>query len=322
MYDVRLTHNEVYNMCGIVGIINHPEAANLAYLCLYALQHRGQESAGIVSSDGGKFYQHKAMGLVDEIFSENNLSKLNGSNAIGHVRYSTSGSSVLGNAQPFVANTLAGSIAIAHNGNLTNAMQRRLEMEQRGSIFQTTMDSEVIMHEVVSEKAELIEDKISHALKRVEGAYSLVFLVNDEMIAARDPKGFRPLVIGQLDKAYVVASETCALDLIGAKFVREVEPGEMVIFDKKGMKSFSHFTEEKKAYCIFEYIYFARPDSSIYGRDVYPIRKGFGMQLAREHPVKADVVIPVPDSGTPAAIGYSEEAEIPFELGLIRNHYV
>jgi len=309
-------------MCGIVGIINHPEAANLAYLCLYALQHRGQESAGIVSSDGGKFYQHKAMGLVDEIFSENNLSKLNGSNAIGHVRYSTSGSSVLGNAQPFVANTLAGSIAIAHNGNLTNAMQRRLEMEQRGSIFQTTMDSEVIMHEVVSEKAELIEDKISHALKRVEGAYSLVFLVNDEMIAARDPKGFRPLVIGQLDKAYVVASETCALDLIGAKFVREVEPGEMVIFDKKGMKSFSHFTEEKKAYCIFEYIYFARPDSSIYGRDVYPIRKGFGMQLAREHPVKADVVIPVPDSGTPAAIGYSEEAEIPFELGLIRNHYV
>ena len=310
-------------MCGIVGVTNHKEAANLAYLCLYALQHRGQESTGIVSSDGKQFFQHKAMGLVAEIFSQDVLDKLNGPHAIGHVRYSTTGTSVIENAQPFVANMLNRSLAIAHNGNLTNAARRRKEMEEEGSIFQSTMDSEVIMHEIACQKGDSIVDRIAKALKNVEGAYSLVFLTDNTMIAARDPKGFRPLIIGELDNAHIVVSESCALDLIGATFIREVEPGEIILFEKGKMKSFKPFPEEtKKAHCIFEYIYFARPDSHIYGRDVYPIRKGFGAQLAREYPAKADVVIPVPDSGVPAAIGYSQEAGIPFEMGLIRNHYV
>lgn len=310
-------------MCGIVGISNHPEAANLAYLCLYALQHRGQESAGIVTSDESGFHQHKAMGLVAEIFTQDALKILPGKIAIGHVRYSTTGSSTLENAQPFVANMLNGSLAVAHNGNLTNAMKRRVEMEKDGSIFQSTMDSEVIMHEVARQKGSSIVDRLAKALKNVEGAYSLVFLSDGQMIAVRDPKGFRPLVIGKLKDAYIVVSETCALDLIGAKLLREVEPGEILLFENGEMKSFHPFKEEKKeAHCIFEYIYFARPDSCIYGRNVYPIRKGFGMMLAREHPVEADVVIAVPDSGVPAAIGYAQETGVPFEMGLIRNHYI
>jgi len=310
-------------MCGIVGIANHTESAKLAYLCLYALQHRGQESAGIVTSNGNQFHQHKAMGLVAEIFSEDVFKRLPGMHAIGHVRYSTTGSSTFENAQPFVANMASGQLAIAHNGNLTNAQTRRREMEENGSIFQSTMDSEVIMHEIARQKGAQLSDRIAKALEHVEGAYSLVFLADDTMIAARDPKGFRPLVVGKLGNAHIVVSETCALDLIGAEFLREVEPGEIIFFDKSGMRSFKYFKEEeKKAHCIFEYIYFARPDSKIFGRNVYPIRKGFGVQLAREHPVKADVVIPVPDSGVPAAIGYAQEARIPFEMGLIRNHYV
>jgi len=310
-------------MCGIVGIANHPEASNLAYLCLYALQHRGQESAGIVTSDGGKFKQYKAMGLVAEIFSQDVLAKLPGKHAIGHVRYSTTGSSTLENAQPFVANMAHGQLAIAHNGNLTNALTRRRQMEADGSIFQSTMDSEVIMHEIARQKGNSLIDRITGALKETEGAYSLAFLADGKMIAARDPKGFRPLVIGKLGDAHVVVSETCALDLIGAQFLREVEPGEIIFFEKNKMQSFKPFPEEeKKAHCIFEFIYFARPDSRIYARDVYTTRKGFGAELAREHPVKADVVIPVPDSGVPAAIGYAQETGVPFEMGLIRNHYV
>lgn len=310
-------------MCGIVGIANHPEASNLAYLCLYALQHRGQESAGIVSSDGGKFHQYKSMGLVAEIFSQDVLKKLPGVHVIGHVRYSTTGSSTLENAQPFVANMISGQLAVAHNGNLTNAVRRRRELEDAGSIFQSTMDSEVIMHEIAKQKGATLVDRITKALANAEGAYSLVFLSDGKMIAARDPKGFRPLVIGKLADAHIVVSETCALDLIGAAFVRDVEPGELIVFEKGEMHSFKPFPEEeKKAHCIFEYIYFARPDSCVFGRDVYPIRKGFGAELAKEHPVKADVVIPVPDSGVPAAIGYAQEAKIPFEMGLIRNHYV
>ena len=310
-------------MCGIVGIANHPEAAKLAYLCLYALQHRGQEGAGIVSSDKTLFHQHKSMGLVAEIFSQDVLERLPGNHAIGHVRYSTTGTSTLENAQPFVANMASGQLAIAHNGNLTNAKRRRSEMEEDGSIFQSTMDSEVIMHEIARQKGSSLGDRIAKALARVQGAYSLVFLADSTMIAARDPKGYRPLVIGKLGNAHVVVSESCALDLIDAQFVREVEPGEIILFEKSGMHSFKPFPEEeKKAHCIFEYIYFARPDSRIYERDVYPIRKGFGVQLAREHSVQADVVIPVPDSGVPAAIGYAGESGIPFEMGLIRNHYV
>jgi amidophosphoribosyltransferase len=310
-------------MCGIVGISNHPEAATLAYLCLYALQHRGQESAGIVTSDEAGFHQHKAMGLAAEIFTQDVLKRLPGETAIGHVRYSTTGSSTLENAQPFVANMLHGPLAVAHNGNLTNAMKRRVEMEKDGSIFQSTMDSEIIMHEIARQKGASIVDRLTGALKNVEGAYSLVFLSDGKMTAVRDPKGFRPLVIGKLKDAYVAVSETCALDLIGAKLIREVEPGEIVLFEDGGMKSFHPFKEEKKqAHCIFEYIYFARPDSCVFGRNVYPIRKGFGTMLAREHPVDADVVIPVPDSGVPAAIGYAQEAGVPFEMGLIRNHYI
>lgn len=310
-------------MCGIVGIHNHDEASNLAYLCLYALQHRGQESTGIVTSDSQIFHQHKAMGLVADVFDTKTLKSLKGRNAIGHVRYSTTGSSVVENAQPFVVNARGESLAIAHNGNLTNAVMLKTALEESGAIFQSTMDSEVIMHLIAREKGVLVE-RIGAALRKVKGAYSLVFISNGSVIAARDPHGVRPLVIGKLGDAFIVASETSALDLIDAAFTREVEPGEIVLFEKGQMKSFPNLLGEpaKRAQCIFEYIYFARPDSHVFGRDVYPIRKGFGRQLAIEHPVEADVVIPVPDSGVPAAIGYSQESKIPFEMGLIRNHYV
>jgi amidophosphoribosyltransferase len=311
-------------MCGIVGIHNHPEAAKIAYLCLYAQQHRGQESAGIVSSEHGFFHQHRAMGQVADNFNEESLARLPGKTAIGHVRYSTAGSSAIENAQPFVVNSQMGSLAIAHNGNLTNAMRLRGELETDGAIFQSSMDSEVIMHLIARQREGTLVQKIAAALNNVEGAYSLVFLADGAMVAARDPKGFRPLVIGQLGDSYVCVSETCALDLIDATYVREVRPGEIVLFENGGMRSYDIMknADRKKAHCIFEYIYFSRPDSHVFDRDVYPIRKGFGRSLAKEHPVEADVVIPVPDSGVAAAIGYSEEAGIPFQLGLIRNHYV
>ncbi len=313
-------------MCGIVGIQNHPEAANIAYLALYAQQHRGQESAGIVTSDGERFRQHKGMGLVADVFDSKRIATLPGRNAIGHVRYSTSGTSVIENAQPFVVNARDGSLAIAHNGNLTNAERLRQELEEQGAIFQSTMDSEVIMHLIARERRGTLVERIGAALKCVEGAYSLVFLADGKMIAARDPRGFRPLTIARLGDAHIVASETCAYDLIDATFERSVNPGEIVLFENGELQSFPDLIHDGKPcqreHCIFEYIYFARPDSHIFKRDVYPIRKGFGRQLAREHPVDADVVIPVPDSGVPAAIGYAQEAGIPFEMGLIRNHYV
>jgi amidophosphoribosyltransferase len=310
-------------MCGIVGIYNHPEAANLAYLGLYALQHRGQESAGIVSSDGTTLHIHRQMGHVADIFVEPVLQKLPGTNAIGHVRYSTTGDSSLKNCQPVAVDYSRGGLAIAHNGNLVNAQRLRAELEAHGAIFQSTMDTEVIVHLVAQSHKNSLVDRIKDALSQVKGAYSLLFLTETRIIAARDPFGWRPLVLGKKGDAWVVASETCALDLVEAEFVREIEPGEIIVIDRDGIHSSKPFPiPHKKAMCIFEFIYFARPDSHIFGRDVYEMRKGFGKQLAREHPVEADVVIPVPDSGVPAALGYAEESKIPFEVGLMRNHYV
>ncbi|OGQ05405.1 MAG: amidophosphoribosyltransferase [Deltaproteobacteria bacterium RIFCSPLOWO2_12_FULL_44_12] len=310
-------------MCGIVGIFNHTEASKLAYLCLYALQHRGQESTGMVTSDGQKLHTFTSMGLVNDCFHEEELKKLKGDHAIGHVRYSTSGTSELKNCQPFVVNFAGGSLAVAHNGNLTNACQLRKKLESEGAIFQSTMDTEVIMHLIAKSNKKELVDKIIDACSQVLGAYSLVFLAKDQLIVVRDSKGFRPLVIGKLGGSYIVASETCALDLVDATFRCEVEPGEVMVIDSHGMRSLKPFQQAaKKAPCIFEYIYFARPDSHIFGRDVYEMRKGFGRQLAREHPVGADLVIPVPDSGVPAAIGYAEQTGISFQMGLIRNHYV
>jgi len=310
-------------MCGIVGIYNHPEAANLAYLGLYALQHRGQESAGIVSSDGKILHVQRQMGHVAEIFDEAALQRLPGKSAIGHVRYSTAGESALRNAQPITVDYSRGGLSVAHNGNLVNAQRIRAELEAHGSIFQSTMDTEVIIHLIAQSIKKELTERITDALKQVRGAYSLLFLTETRMFAVRDPFGWRPLVLGKKGDSWVVASETCALDLIEAEFVREVEPGELLVFDKDGMHSHKPFgIPHKKAMCIFEFIYFARPDSHIFGRDVYTMRKGFGQQLAREHPVEADLVIPIPDSGVPAALGYAEESGIPFQLGLIRNHYV
>jgi len=309
-------------MCGIAGVYGDKEAAKLTYLCLYALQHRGQESAGIASSDGVRMYEHKDMGLVAEIFVKRVLDELRGDRAIGHVRYSTAGGPDRKNIQPFSVDYKGMRIAMVHNGNLTNAVRLRNSLEERGSIFQSSMDSEVIVHLVALSRESLLEDKILDALSKVEGAYSLIFLNGDSMIGVRDPLGFRPLVIGKIGNGFVLASETCALDLIGASFVRDVAPGEMVIINSDGMKSRMFGKSAKCSFCIFEFIYFARPDSTVFGRSVYEMRKGFGKQLARESATDADVVIPVPDSGVPAAIGYAEESGIPFEMGLIRNHYV
>lgn len=310
-------------MCGIVGIYNNPEASKLAYLCLYALQHRGQESGGITTSTGTELKTHKAMGMVNDIFHEKELATLTGPYAIGQVRYSTAGASELKNAQPFVIDFAEGPLAVVHNGNLTNAMTLRRQLEKEGAVFQSTMDTEVIMHLIARSTRQTLEEKIIDALSKVMGAYCLVFLSKDKMIAARDPKGFRPLVLGRKEGAAVVASETCALDLIDAQLERNIEPGEIVVWDAQGQRCLKPFPNEThKAHCIFEFIYFARPDSHIFGRDVYEIRKGFGRQLAKEHPAEADLVIPVPDSGVPAAIGYAEESGLPFQMGLIRNHYV
>ncbi len=309
-------------MCGIFGIYNHTEASNLAYLGLYALQHRGQESAGIVSSDNRRLHHYRQMGLVSEIFTKEALKRLPGRSAIGHVRYSTAGSSELKNAQPFVVDYHRGSLAIAHNGNLTNASFIKSELESRGSIFQSNMDTEVIVHLIARFKEKTIVERTVHALKQVEGAYSLLILTEKEMIAARDPFGFRPLALGQLKEVPVVASETCAFDLIGAKFIREIEPGEILLINEEGIKSFKPFPQKHRHQCIFEFIYFARPDSFLFNRDVYEVRKSFGAQLARESSVDVEMVVPIPDSGFPAALGYAAQSEIPLELGMIRNHYV
>lgn len=312
---------QLKEFCGIFGVYGHPEAAKLTYLGLYALQHRGQESAGIVSSDGKMLYAHREMGLVADVFSEDNLKKLKGKIAIGHVRYSTAGISEKKNAQPLIFMYSRGNIAVAHNGNLVNAEELRDSLEIQGRIFQSTSDTEVIIHLMAISQRSLLVERITEALNQIKGAYSLLFLSEREMIAVRDPYGFRPLVVGELDGAHVISSETCALELIGAQYIREVEPGELILINADGIQSFKIFPEDRKS-CIFELIYFARPDSEVFGREVYKVRKAMGRQLAREHPVDADIVIPVPDSGMPAAIGYAEESGIPFEIGIIRNHYV
>ena len=313
---------EAKEKCGIVGVYGHPEAANLAYLGLYALQHRGQESAGIVSANGRHLRSHRQTGLVADIFNQEVLAKLHGYMAIGHVRYSTSGKSELKIAQPILVNFSLGGLATAHNGNLINARQIRQELESHGSIFQSTMDTEVIVHLIATSKRGPLLDRIIDALRRVRGAYSLVFLTEHQLVAARDPLGFRPLVLGKKAGAYVLASETCALDLLEADYLREVEPGEIILLDEGGLKSFKPLKEVKRAFCIFELVYFSRPDSYVFERPVYTVRKTLGRNLAREHPVDADVVLAVPDSGVPAAVGFSEEVHIPLDLGLVRNHYI
>jgi len=313
--------------CGVVGIFAHPEAAKLVYLGLRALQHRGQDSAGIVSSQDKSLTGHRAMGLVADGFSESILTSLSGPMAIGHVRYSTAGGSQLKNAQPFIADYAGGSLAVAHNGNLVNALSLRKVLEREGRLFQSTMDTEVLMHLVARSEATSLEERIVDALAQVQGAYSLLFLAPGVMIGARDPLGFRPLVLGRLGKGYVLASESCALDLIEASLVREVEPGELVILDERTPEELRSIKprrlhSKRHGSCIFEQVYFARPDSVVFGQSVWKARRAMGSQLATEHPAKADLVIPVPDSGVPAALGYSEVSGIPFDLGLVRSHYV
>ncbi|MBX3227764.1 MAG: amidophosphoribosyltransferase [Labilithrix sp.] len=314
-----------HDQCGVFAIYGHGEAANITYLGLHALQHRGQESAGIVTSDGEQLYAHRAMGLVQDAFSADQLAKLPGRMAIGHVRYSTAGGSHLRNAQPFAVDYAKGSLAVCHNGNLTNADELRAELEAAGSIFSSTSDTEVLVHLVARSKEIAFEDRVVDALSRVHGAYSLLFLEGDSVIAVRDPRGIRPLCLGILPSrkdAHVIASEPISFDLIGAEYVRDVEPGEMLVIDASGIKSVRLPVNEVPKQCIFEWVYFARPDSSLAGRSVYEVRKELGRVLARESPVDADVVIPVPDSGVPSAIGYAGERRVPFEMGLIRSHYV
>jgi amidophosphoribosyltransferase len=309
--------------CGVFGIFGHPDAAMLTYYGLYALQHRGQESAGIVSCDKGQFLTHKGMGLVPQIFTSSVLEGLTGNAAVGHTRYSTTGSSHLRNAQPLTVDCARGQIAIAHNGNLTNASQLREELESRGSIFQTTVDSEIILHLMAQPSLGGSDNNLIQTVRRIEGAYSLAIMTETELIGVRDPHGFRPLSLGRLGDAWVLASETCAFDLIQAKFVRDVEPGEIVIITKDGLRSVQAFPEQqRRAFCIFEYVYFARPDSTIANRNVYKVRVEMGRQLAREHRIEADIVVPVPDSGNSAALGYSLESGIPYEMAFVRNHYV
>ncbi len=327
MKDPRALIDKFHDECAVMGVYGHPEAANMVYLGLYALQHRGQESSGIVSSDGKILISHRQMGLVSDVFKEDVIKRLEGDSALGHNRYSTTGQSHLKNAQPFVVEYAHGPIAISHNGNLVNAGVLRDELESSGSIFQSTSDSEVIVHLIATSREKTLMGRIVEALSRVRGAYSLLFITLDQIIAARDPMGFRPLVLGRFKtginrNGYVVASETCALDLIEAEYLREVEPGEIVSFGPKGMESLKPFPPSPHAKCIFEYVYFSRPDSNLYGRNVYQVRKELGRQLARESHVEADLVTPVPDSGVPAALGYAEESGLPLEFGLIRNHYV
>ncbi len=314
--------DKFHEECGVFGIFGHPDAANLTYLGLYSLQHRGQESAGIVSSDGKQLYGEKSMGLVADIFDEERIKKLPGHMAIGHNRYSTTGDSVAINIQPILVNFALGGLAVAHNGNLVNAGILKDELEAYGSIFQSTMDTEVIIHLIAQSRMATLHERIVDALGHVQGSYSLLLITEHEMIAVRDPHGFRPFSLAELDGAYVVASETCAFDLIEATYIRDIAPGEMVVINSSGITSSFPFKAAEPSHCIFEFIYFARPDSMVFGQNVYTIRKAFGKQLAREAGIEADVVIAVPDSGVPAALGYSEESGIPFDFGLIRNHYV
>jgi len=322
--DTGYMDDDVKHYCGLFGIYGHRDAARLTYLGLYSLQHRGEEAAGIVTTDGKQMHAYKGQGLVSEVFNEEILRTLPGRAAIGHTRYSTTGGSVVKNAQPLVVNYAKGSIAVAHNGNLTNAASLREELEAAGAIFQTTVDSEIILHLLAHAKAGTLEEQLSVCLQRLEGAFTLIFLTPQVLIGCRDSSGFRPLCIGKLNHTYVLASETCALDLIGAKFVREVQPGEVVVINADGIKSFYPFNGGARAisHCLFEHVYFSRPDSIVFGESVQAVRMRLGRQLAIEHPAKADLVMPIPDSGNFAALGFSHESKIPFAIGFIRNHYV
>ena len=318
----RSDADRFHDECGVFAVYGHPEAANLAYLGLHGLQHRGQESAGLVSSCGDRLLEEKGMGHVARIFKRRQVRRLKGDLAIGHVRYSTAGKSNLINAQPFRIDSCKGEIAIAHNGNLVNADEVRSGLERAGSIFRTSSDTEVILHLIARSAQPDVESAVVDALKQMQGAYSLVFLTRDRVIGVRDPRGFRPLSIGRLGNAHILTSESCALDLIDATFIRDVEPGEMVVISEAGLKSYRPFPAAPVAQCIFEYVYFSRPDSQVFGRSVHAVRKRLGGELAREQPVEADIVVPIPDSGVYAALGFSEVAGIPLEFGLVRNHYV
>jgi amidophosphoribosyltransferase len=324
-----ITSDKLREECGVVALYGHPEASKLAYLSLYALQHRGQESAGIAASDGDKLQLHKSMGLVSDIFNADALSRLPGSLAIGHTRYSTTGDSALLNAQPIMVECNKGKIALAHNGNITNAQEIRGQLEQAGSIFQTTSDTEVIVHLIARSREQTLADAMADSLRRLEGAFSLVMLTPDRVFAARDPRGFRPLVMGRIPglaahraDTVVFASETCAFDLVGANYEREVKPGELVIVGAEGVHSRFYAAQQPQSSCVFEHVYFSRPDSLVFGRAVQQTRDTMGRQLAKESPVEADIVVPVPDSGVTAAMGFSHESGIPLQFGLIRNHYV
>jgi amidophosphoribosyltransferase len=311
-----------HDECGLFGVWNHAEAANVTYLGLYALQHRGQESAGIAATDGHAFHVERAMGWVADVFSRERLRRLPGHRAIGHVRYSTAGTSTVRNAQPITANTAHGPVAIAHNGNLVNAEALRHELERDGAIFQSSSDTEVILHLLARAEGATLEEQLTRALTRVRGAYTLLLLTPTGLVAVRDPSGFRPLSLGRLGDTWLLASETCALDLMEAQVVRDVEPGEVLVISESGLLSYKPFRPQERLQCVFEYVYFARPDSVLWGRNVHGVRKALGHQLAREHPIPGDIVIPVPDSGVGAALGFSEESGIPFDTGLVRNHYV
>jgi amidophosphoribosyltransferase len=308
--------------CGVFGIYGHPEAANLTYLGLYALQHRGQESAGIVAADGERLRVSRAMGQVADAFDEESLAKLPGHLAVGHTRYSTAGESKIENAQPFLIDCAHGQIAVGHNGNLVNAGELRDELVRSGSIFQTSSDTEVILHLYARSRASSVEDALVETIAQIRGAFSLVFLTKNRLIAARDPHGFRPLALGRLGETWIVCSETCAMDLIGATYVRDIEPGEMAIITEAGVRTIKPFPVQPLAHCVFEHVYFSRPDSYVFGRSVNEVRTDLGRILAREAAVAADVVVPIPDSGVCAAIGFAEEAGLPMKMGLIRNHYI
>lgn len=322
--DTIFDDDKLKEECGIFGVFGHADASALTALGLHALQHRGQEATGIVSYDGNDFYAHRAVGLVDKAFGgPDTMARLKGHSAIGHNRYATTGEGSVRNIQPLFADLSFGGFAIAHNGNLTNAHKVRTELVERGALFQSTTDTETILHLMATSQKKTVEERLVDALRQIEGAYSIVTVCRDMVIGVRDPLGFRPLVLGRLGTAYILASETCALDIIGADFVRDIAPGEMVVIDALGVRSSQPFKKHDSRFCIFEYIYFARPDSAMEGRSVYDARKKIGAELAHEAPaLSADVVVPVPDSGVPAAIGFAEASGLPFELGIIRNHYV
>ncbi len=327
MMDIHLpsdheADDHFHDECGVFGVYDNQEAANVTYLGLYAQQHRGQESAGIVCTDGHTFSSHRGMGLVADVFKKSEISELTGRSSIGHVRYSTSGESGLRNCQPFSFEYAHGGIAMCHNGNIVNAPALRKELEKEGSIFQSTSDTEVLIHLVARSKSPATRERLAEAINRLRGGFSLLVLTESSLFGVRDRNGIRPLVLGKLDGSYVLASETCAFDLIGATYERDIEPGEMVLIDEHGIQSLRPFDSATSKFCVFEYVYFARPDSNLEGVNVYHARYQIGVELAKESPVEADIIIPIPDSGVPPAMGYAEESGIPFQMGLIRNHYV